>query len=316
MSEFRHTTQENKTMNALLKIPKFDGIPVEVTPDAITKRDEILTLSSAVVKVDDGKELQVSVNSSKALKEFVKECENFCDLEKAPFYTTYKKIMAMIEELKLPALDEIARLKRLNDGFATREANRVAEENRRIAEEQRKKEEAAAAAIAEQDRIAREAAEKTRLENERIENERIEKQKNMDAALEESKRLEGLKRQSPEKTAAAQKEIAKAQAELEKTNAQKPQPATNIAQEIAAEEKVITTQNELQRAQTVAPARMTRAAGMRIRTLVKFEITDRIALQRARPEFFDLVEKKSVINAAITKDTVLPGLRVWEAVET
>lgn len=316
MSEFRHINQENKTMNALLKIPKFDGIPVEVTPDAIAKRDEIITLSSAVVKVDTGSELQISVKARKELTDFVKECDNFSDMEKAPFYTTYKKIMAMIEELKLPAVDEIARLKRLNDGFATREANRVAEENRRIAEEQRKKEAEAAAAIAEQNRIASEAAEKIRIENLRIENERIEKERKLAAAIEEQKRLEGLKRQSAEKTAAAQKAIADAQAELEKTNAQKPQPATNIAQEIAAEEKVIATQNELQRAQTVAPARMTRAAGMRIRTVVKFEITDRIALQKARPEFFDLVEKKSVINAAITKDTVLPGLRVWEAVET
>jgi hypothetical protein len=87
-------------------------------------------------------------------------------------------------------------------------------------------------------------------------------------------------------------------------------------QEVAAEIKVQTAMENLQATQTIAPATITRAAGLTIKKEVQFEITDAHALYQSRPEFFDLVPKRSVIKMAITKTTVLPGLKVWEAINS
>ncbi len=60
------------------------------------------------------------------------------------------------------------------------------------------------------------------------------------------------------------------------------------------------------------PAEVTRTSGMVQRTVVEFEITDHAKLYALRPHWFELVPKRAVIRAEITKDTRLDGLRVWE----
>lgn len=127
--------------------------------------------------------------------------------------------------------------------------------------------------------------ERVRKENERIEAERRQKEEEAAAALKEQERL---------------------------ANLSKP----NIKKEIVAEQKVIETQAALQTVQTIAPVTTARASGLVVKTEVAFEITDAAALYDVRPEFFDLVPKKSVIKVSITKNTKLPGLKVWEETKT
>lgn len=54
----------------------------------------------------------------------------------------------------------------------------------------------------------------------------------------------------------------------------------------------------------------TRQAGMVVRDVVKWEITDAKALYAAAPHFFRLEPNRAVITGSVTKDTVLPGLKV------
>ena len=86
--------------------------------------------------------------------------------------------------------------------------------------------------------------------------------------------------------------------------------------QIAAEAAVQETQTALKQVQTYVPPAASRAAGLISKTEVMFEITDAAALYAARPEFFTLEPRRSVIKSAITKDTKLTGLRVWEEKKT
>lgn len=127
--------------------------------------------------------------------------------------------------------------------------------------------------------------ERVRKEQEAIEAERIRKEQEAAAAIAEQERLAKLK---------------------------KP----NVAKELAAENKVIETQAALQQVQTIAPPAIARASGLVVKTEPDFEITDAAALYAVRPEFFELVPRKSVIKAAINAKTNLPGLKVWMATKT
>ncbi len=60
------------------------------------------------------------------------------------------------------------------------------------------------------------------------------------------------------------------------------------------------------------PAVVERTSGMVQKKVLTFEVTDAAALYAARPDFFELVQRRSIIRASVTKETVLPGLRVWE----
>ena len=122
-------------------------------------------------------------------------------------------------------------------------------------------------------------------ENERLENERIAAEKKAQDAIDAQTRI---------------------------SNLAKPQPKKEIAAEVKVQEALM----NLRQVQTTAPAVVTRAAGYTVKKVLKFEITNPTALYAVRPEWFNLVEKKSTINAAITKDTQLPGLKVWEAINT
>lgn len=234
---------------ALLIIPTIDDRPVSIAQGAIQKREEALAIGKKVTQVTNVKELQLSVNSDSILKAVENEAGDACELFKGPFYRIYKKIMAMTEEFTLPITTERKRQKKLRDDFATAEQKRVDDENARLEQERLAAEKRAAAALAEQERIA---------------------------------------------------------------NLAKPQPKKEVAAEVKVQEAVA----DLQKTQAKAPAVVARAAGYSVKKVLKFEITDKRALYAARPEFFELVEKRSVINAAITKETNLPGLTVWEQIET
>ncbi len=132
-------------------------------------------------------------------------------------------------------------------------------------------------------------------------------------AAEEQRRADAENKRLEDERKAAEKKAADALAEQERiNNLSRPSPK----KEIAAETKVQAAVAEVKQLEAKAPAAPMKVAGYSAKKVVRYEITDAAALYAVRPEFFNLVEKKSVINAAITKDTKLPGLKVWEAIDT
>jgi len=297
-------------MNDLLIVPKIGNPAPAVSPEAESKKMELLARSALVVQVTNEAELKINVEQSQEIQRLINIADNSGEHEYRPFKTVCDWISSTVKKYKFDLVNEKERLKKM------REAARVEAEQRKLDEARQKAEREAAAAIAEQERQAREAAEKIAAENRRIEGERVEKERKLAAAIEEQKRLEGMKRQSAEKKAAAEKAIAAAQAELEKANAKKAQSVPNIAQEIAAEVKVQAAVENLHKIQTAVAPQAAKAAGYGAKKVVKHEITDAAALYAVRPEWFELVPKKSIMNASITATTKLPGLKVWETIET
>jgi DNA polymerase III alpha subunit (gram-positive type) len=54
-----------------------------------------------------------------------------------------------------------------------------------------------------------------------------------------------------------------------------------------------------------------RASGQIVQDVVLYEVTDLRALYAARPDLVRLEENRSAIRAILSKDLVLPGVRVW-----
>lgn len=122
-------------------------------------------------------------------------------------------------------------------------------------------------------------AEIDRLERERIENER---------------RL----REAQEEAAAAKPDDREAQAMAEL----REQEAKEAIEANAAKQDVAIRQPEPERQ---------RASGQVVQDVVLYEITDLHALYAARPDLVRLEENKSAIRAILSKDLVLPGVRIW-----
>ena len=64
-----------------------------------------------------------------------------------------------------------------------------------------------------------------------------------------------------------------------------------------------------------APA-VVKPAGLVGRKVWRWEITDKTAAFAARPDFFELVEKKLVIRAALGEAFDCPGIRAWQETDT
>lgn len=86
-------------------------------------------------------------------------------------------------------------------------------------------------------------------------------------------------------------------------------------QEIKAEEKVQEALSNVAAVASKPPSTAASAAGLTAKKVVKYEITNATELYKVRPEFFELVPRASVIKAAITAQTKLPGLRVYEELD-
>jgi hypothetical protein len=148
------------------------------------------------------------------------------------------------------------------------------------------------------------------------ERDRVKKLIDIFAQQQEQARLETERKQQEALRLAEQKQ-ADALAEQERLAQQARQSAKK---EIAVETKVQEAADEVRQIQTTLPPVVATAAGQKNRMVDKWEITDAAALYAVRPEFFDLVEKKSLINSTVNanpeKAKLLPGLRVWKAVDS
>lgn len=236
-------------MNDLLIVPKIENRPSAISPEAEAKKNELLTRSALVLQVTNPTELQIAVNQSQEIQRLLNEADGSIEFHYRPFKSICDWISSKGKEYKLRLLEEKARLKKLMDHFAAQEQERVEAEQRKIDEDRMKAEREAAAAIAEQERLA---------------------------------------------------------------NLAKPSPK----KEIAAEIKVQAAVENLRKVETTVAPQAAKAAGYGAKKVVKWEITDAAALYAVRPEWFELVPKKSVMNNSIKMATNLPGLKVWGTIET
>lgn len=129
----------------------------------------------------------------------------------------------------------------------------------------------------------------------------------------ENDRIAAEQRAIDEQAAAAQKVLDDALKAQEKLAAKSNATAK---QEVAADARVQEAIANATKAASVVVAPPATAAGMKAKMETFHEITDAAALYAVRPEWFELVPKKVVMKAAISKTTILPGLRVWEAMDT
>lgn len=60
----------------------------------------------------------------------------------------------------------------------------------------------------------------------------------------------------------------------------------------------------------------TRVAGMRVTERVAWKITDALKLYAQKPDWFELVPRKAVINSCVSITTKLEGIEVWEETKT
>lgn len=129
----------------------------------------------------------------------------------------------------------------------------------------------------------------------------------------EAARIQAEQKRIDDEAAAAQKVLADALAAQEKLAAK---PNATTRQEVAADTRVQEAMDKVTEAASQVAAPTVTAAGMKPKMVVVFNVTDAAALYAVRPEWFDLVPKRIVMKAAITKTTKLPGLEVKEELET
>ena len=198
-----------------------------------------------------------------------------------------KKVEAARKTVKEPVLDVGKRI----DAIAARHCEPLEFEFQRLSklvsffqEDERKRvAEAEAARQAEIRRLAQIEADKIAEENRRI----------------EAQRLAELKLQ---KDSAKKRELEAAiKAEAEANKAKAEAAAATVAVEAAIRAPLPEAQRE---------------SGMVVKKVVKWEITNAAKLYAQFPAWFDLVPRKAVINASVSKDTAIEGLKVWEETQT
>lgn len=122
-------------------------------------------------------------------------------------------------------------------------------------------------------------------ERQRIENERIEAERKTREALAEQEKLASKKR-------------------------------VTVAQEVQSELKVQAAMENLNQVRSQTSAPTVKVAGLKAKTKMQYTMQDPRLVYQSHPEYFDLVEKKSVINASLFKGMIVPGMLIEEVIDT
>ncbi len=216
---------------------------------------------------------------------------------KGPVTKLGKQIDAVADDFCAPLQSEVRRIAQLVSRFHVAELERVAEENRKRQAEL----DARQAELMKAEALAREAADIARKAAEAREAELVRKE----AEAEQARKAAEAAAQQPA-TALPAAEPAKAPEPAEPTLADQ---SSNLA--MMAEEQAEQKRQELAAAAAVPEQVAARAPGMVARKVVKFEITDAVAVFAKWPNFFDLVPKRGVINDTIFDGFETEGMRVW-----
>lgn len=144
--------------------------------------------------------------------------------------------------------------------------------------------------------------------------------------IKEDERLAEAERVRLEAIAKAEAERKKAEAEAQREEERKRELAEKVSQgklsdreaSIMAEldqqeaaDKVKETTKAAEVAILAKPAERQRGSGQRVEDAVCYEVTDIAELYKARPDLVRLEPNARAIRDIVTKDTKIPGLRVW-----
>jgi hypothetical protein len=127
------------------------GYEIEISPDALARREEIVSAAAAIVQVTDNEESSIAARHVRNLAAIRIETEKCRKAIKEPVLAVGKKIDQVAKDFLKEVDAEEARLRKCIESHATEQARIKAEkeaEERRIAEEARAAREAAEAAAA------------------------------------------------------------------------------------------------------------------------------------------------------------------------
>jgi hypothetical protein len=94
--------------------------------------------------------------------------------------------------------------------------------------------------------------------------------------------------------------------------ARKMNDEAELAKALEAEQRANEAKAAVRAAIVSTPAPAQKASGARATMKVRWEITDEAALFNVMPQWFRLEPRRNIINDSVSKDTKLPGLKVWE----
>ncbi len=122
--------------------------------------------------------------------------------------------------------------------------------------------------------------------------------------LREKMRLEIAKRLEEEQRAKESAYLAEMELDAKPTEAQ-------LADAIQAEEKAKQSEELSMQALRAPVPVVERAAGMVLKDIVKWEVTDIHALYKAHPMLVRMEANRAAINATVAANSIVPGLRIW-----
>jgi len=283
--------------------------PVTISPEGLAKQKEMLDKLASIVSVTDAESQHLAVAVCRDVNRELKDVEKNRNDVLGPCRTFTTLVNGTAKTYCAPLEKEVDRIGKLVSGFQKQEEARVRrEEAERIAEQERLRREAIEA-----QRLAAEAARQAELARQQAEQARLAKEA-------EENRLAQLAKEQPagQPTAPAgpTTNVSAPGAALPTSDAQKPTEASLSPDEAAtialiAKDRAQEALAALQEAEKAPPPAPVRAPGMRVVKVVKYEITDANAVFAKYPAFFELAEKKAVINASIYDGFQCPGMRVW-----
>lgn len=306
------TTGLARFFKETFKLPALLG----VTSDAEENRNKLATAATAVKTVATAADNEVAIGVSRDIQTYIKRVQEAGLEFRRPVNDFLKLVKTTEDDHLAPLLAEKARVDNEALGFAQRERQRVADEERKRRE-------------------AYEAAEKARLaELKRLDDERIARE------AEAKRRQDEIDRKARQAAEAAAELIASARNKKQREEAQAAQ-AIALQKEAAADaerlksEAALSAKREEAAAQAMAseqrmqdmlrqPAPVAfKSVGSTVKQVLRFDVTDAAAVYRARPELCTIEVKASAVKAVcfaakgateLNPDvTTVPGLKLFWA---
>jgi hypothetical protein len=307
-------------VNALLVIKPEPGFPLSIEAEAIQLKNEAVASLKLITVIGGPETLQSSAALLSKAAGIVKRMEASRVEVKAPVLDLGKRIDKMASDFAAPIQAELDRVKRLVSDHHTKEAARIAEENRKREEAERKEREAA-------EKIRREEAAKAeaiyQAEQKAIREAAAAEQAKL---AEEAKKAEQVAKAAAKKKDDGLRAMREAAAQQERERIEQLQEAARLESErqykLATEERErVAAQQEAERiaeaSKIIAPIVQAKAEGVSSRKHWTFEVLNPIKVYAVHPEFCEIEIHASVIREAIKAGMrECDGLRIYETVET
>ena len=316
-------------MNTLLVLKPEVGFPLTIQAEAIELKNTAVTVLTGITAIGNAEALAIAAEAMANAAGVVKRMESARVAVKAPVLDAGTRIDKMAKEYSAPIQVELDRVKKLVSDFHTKEAARVAEENRRREEEERHRAEEAErirreeAAKAERERLAKEEeirraaeAEQARLQEEARQAELARQAADQTAADEQDDGLSGLRQASADEAREEEERIQAQQQAAREEEARKLAEAQEEERRVLAQQEAdrVSEQSRLAMTRPSAPAKV---SGVSSRAVWKFEVTNPSEVFKAHPELCRLEILPASVNTAIRNGMRdCPGLKIYQSTET